>query len=143
MQTIPVIFGANDDLISLAIRLRTWSRYPHVAAVMPDKRYIIEARGGHGVIKTPYHEFKSRYKRTLETHMPVVNAEQAYEFLHSKLGADYDYEAFWGMGFRLNLNDKEKYVCSELLAEAGGIIHQDYWHKTHPQHLYQIRRDAA
>lgn len=73
MNTMKVIFARNNKPISLLIRLVTWSRWSHCAVV--DGNFVIEARGGCGVVITPLTEFKKRYTDYAFADMPVIDSE--------------------------------------------------------------------
>ncbi|MDP5206340.1 hypothetical protein [Alishewanella sp. SMS8] len=119
MQTLPVIFGRSYKPISLAIQIRTFCRWSHVGAIMPDGR-IIEAVGGQGVVITERRDFEKRYRETMVRHVMCQNTELAYALLNLQIGKRYDNDAFWGVALGTGWDDLCAYQCAELIGSVLG-----------------------
>lgn len=135
-----VIFARSNAPIALLIRLVTWSRWHHCAAITPDGLHVIEAKGGIGVVKTPLGQFKARYKKWDTAEIDCVNEDQAHEFLRMSLGAEYDLRAVFGILFRTGWDRDGAWFCSELVAKATGRFRHNKVSRVTPEHLWMISR---
>ena len=135
-----VIFAKDRRPISLLIRLVTWSRWHHCAAITPDNKFVIEAKGGVGVVRTPLAEFKSRYKHTA---IAVIDCHDqvAFDFLNKQVSKDYDLKAIFGILFRTSWDHGDKWFCSELVAKASGKFRNERMSRVTPEHLWMISHD--
>lgn len=112
----------GKGIISALIRWQTWSRYSHVAAVLPDGS-VIEAWPGKGVHRRPFWSDITgiEFFKIVD---PRYSPERAQEFLHEQIGQGYDYLGVLRfLSRRRKSNDK--WFCSELIfraASAGGAL---------------------
>lgn len=140
MDTTTVIFGRNWHPVGVGIRLSTWSRWQHVGAVTPDGLYVIESRGGVGVVKTPIKDFKARYTQYEEATLPIdVSPAQYWSFLYDQVGKPYDNLAVAAIALRRDWQRTDAWFCSELIAAASGkwrrklsrITQEEVWRLTY------------
>lgn len=118
-----VIYGRNHTPGSTLLRLKMWCIFSHVGII--DGDHVIEARGFHGVVRTPINEFKARYTAWAAGEYLIDCApDEAIERARSKIGAGYDWFAIFGIGFRTGWDDAQRYICSELLAWSGKGVNQ-------------------
>jgi len=101
------------------IRLRTWSRITHVAAIRNNNR--IDSFPFQGVrftkgIKT---KFENCRVRIYEITTPLIQEEHSmmWGWLESKLGKQYDYYGVLGRLFKTKWQNPDDYFCSELTYE--------------------------
>jgi len=134
-QYVPVIYAGSLKPISLTIMAADRIWFSHVAFDCVD--HVVEARGGHGVVKTPIEDFLLRYgwvKRGL--YPTAVHPDDCMAKARSLIGFDYDEELIVRMGIGIDHEvDKEpnKYICSELIATCTQTPNPAYWHR------YRIR----
>ena len=115
---LPVIYGRNYTPGSTLLRLKMWCVFSHVGII--DGDHVIEARGFHGVVRTPIHEFKARYTAwATGEYLIDCHPLDAIERARSKIGAGYDWSAIFGIGLRTGWDNAQRFICSELLAWAG------------------------
>lgn len=112
-----VLFSTSKGPISAFIRFFTWSKWSHVAIL--DGDYVIESRGGKGVVRTPLQLFLRRVSRVAAMRYPHVATDAAIAFARSQLGKGYDWGAIFGIGFRRNWGDRSKWSCVELATVAA------------------------
>lgn len=130
-QYVPVIYAGSLKPISLAIMLADRIWLSHVAFDCGD--HVIEARGGHGVVKTDIEDFLLRYgwvKRGL--YPTAVHPDDCIAKARSLIGFDYDEDLIIRMGIGIEGSvDKEpdKYICSEFIAACTQTPNPEYWHR--------------
>lgn len=125
MHAHTLIFGRSYLPISIGIQIITACRWSHVGLVVGD--VVFEARGGFGVVATPLHEFKARYRETTTRIMYCQNPNMIAD-IHAQIGRSYDQKAFWSIGLerisrgllRLDWDDINAYQCAELIAKYSG-----------------------
>ena len=135
-----VIFAKSSRPIPLLIRLFTWSRWHHCAAIMEDGKTVIEASGGKGVIETKLADFVKRYRDWEIAEIDCVDDTAAYEFLRSKLGDGYDIKVIFGIFFRTAWDGRDNWSCSELVAAATGRFREERVSRVTPEHLWMMSK---
>lgn len=141
MQSIPVIFARNNSGISRAIRAVTWSNWSHVGIVSRCGNYVFESIGGHKVVLTPIDDFKARYDLTHQCYLPTRNADKSYDLALSKIGKEHDKGAVFGILLRSNLEDPDKWSCSEYVAYCIGFFRSELMWRITPECLWRISYD--
>ena len=136
MEQLQVIFARNWLPLSLAIQIRTLSKWSHVGVVIGDN--VIESRGGVGVVITSLNEFKDRYTSTDIGLLPCVSKQVAEDFLYTQVGKKYDLKAIIGAAFNLKIDSSVAYHCSELIAEATGLFNPNYLSTVSPAILRKM-----
>lgn len=127
--------------MSYLIRAFTWSKWSHIAVIMPDDVTVIEAVGGKGVVQTRLADFIDRYPEWTDCKLPVRDRQAAFRFLRSQLGKPYDMTALYSMVLRRDWQETDSWFCSELVAYATGLFKHDYVKRITPEHLWRISED--
>ena len=134
----------NKDWISRLIAWLIHGRWSHVVLVSPDGSEYIEASGigKPGVRTKPLELFLAKDNRTLRR-IYHPHPDQVWQIASTQLGKGYDWSFLWGWLFRLNMQDKQKWTCNELIAwaaaEAGHpLLVMDDSHYLTPDHLFLI-----
>jgi hypothetical protein len=139
MQTVRVIFARNKKPISLLIRLVTWSRWSHCAVL--DGEFVIEAKGGCGVVITPLNVFLDRYTDYAFADLPVADSpSNAIERARAELGAPYDLKALFGILFRTGWECDSSWFCSEHLAHTSGIFRAERVSRITPEMIWSVSK---
>ncbi len=149
MEFLPSVFAKGTHPFSYGIRLSTWSRWSHCAALhdgileFKGRVYsglkVLEAVGNAGVVVTPWHEFKARYKAGNIAFglLPVIDSrEMAYARLIAELGLDYDFNMIFGNLFRTGWDHPDKRSCSEYLANGSGLYRTERVARVSPEHIW-------
>lgn len=137
METVKLIVGKGSNLFSYTIKAVTDSRWSHIGLLAGE--YVYESVAFKGVVKTPVHEFKKRYKGQWEIiEVTVADANRVYTTAKSLLGCKYDYFGVFGLAFRLNLSSNKRYQCAEYISECLGI-RPDKCYKTTPEGIWLYR----
>lgn len=140
MQHVRVVFSRAHSIGSLLIRLFTWSTWSHVAIVDGDD--VIEAAFPK-VRRVPLKQF---LKNKSKVHFDVLAChypESIIAAANSQVGKDYDVAAIFGIFFRSNWHDIEKWFCSELIAWSfwmGGtpLFRESRLRRVTPEHLWMV-----
>lgn len=139
MKTIKVIFARNKKPLSLLIRLFTWSRWSHCGTI--DGEFVIESKGGVGVVATPLDEFKSRYTDYALADLPVCdNVTDAKHRARAELGKPYDHTAIFGILFRTGWNSDDSWFCSEHVAHTSGIFRKERVGRITPEMIWSVSK---
>ena len=131
---------------SLPSRLIQWwtrSKFNHVALVYnPYKCLIIESRFGEGVSINP---IDKHVKPNDEIYiyyifLPKNKYNQIMNFLVQRIGAKYDWTGILGFIFKMDIEDRYKFFCSELIYDAFlaaniHLLNADSGFKIDPQTL--------
>lgn len=129
-----IIFGTNNKIGSLAIRLFTWSKYHHVGIMLNDST-VLESNFHDGVRLTNLEDFKKRYKKT---EVRVLPGKPEVAMKH--IGKKYDLKAIVPFVFKFlfgdrKWNDPNKWFCSELVATAATYFDNELAYRVTPQDL--------
>lgn len=141
MEYIDVIFSRSRHPASYAIRAFTWSRWSHVAAIMPGEHEVIESLSKKGVVVSPLWDFKERYPEFYTARVPVRSRRAAYLFLRKQLGKPYDMTAILSMPLRRDWQETDSWFCSELVAGAMNLYRKDYVKRITPEDIWRISED--
>lgn len=128
-----LVFGRNSSLISRIIRLRTGSKWSHVAILDTDGNHVIEARGNHGVERNTMSHFLTRYRVVDFRYMPG-DMDKA----RSYIGRPYDEKGIIGILFRTYDHCELGIHCSELTALASSTIPDEFAHTLTPDLIYRL-----
>lgn len=112
----------GKSLISRIIQVINWSPYSHAAWIDPLDGTVIEAwhRGGVTHVK----DISTNHTKGTEVEIYSVEGEtEEYRqiirhFLKNQIGAKYDFAGIIGFIIRKNIQRKNKWFCSELIAQA-------------------------
>jgi uncharacterized protein YycO len=104
-------------MISQLIRLQTWSDYSHAAFILDEGGSLIEAWQGKGVWETRLKDWEGVERYTVRGMTPEEwNA--ALKFAREQLGKGYDYPGVFGFVARADIENKDRWFCSELVFAA-------------------------
>lgn len=131
---IKLLFSANKTIVSRTIRIATWSKYSHVDFILsndiPDLlrhniyRYpgfykfpiVLGAVVGKGV---SLREMSQVLESSTQYAIAKVDvSDKAIDYAISQLGKKYDYSAILGFPTRSDIENQNKWFCSELVAWA-------------------------
>lgn len=117
MSTKIVFFKTKGYVIPRLIRFFTFSNWNHVGMVVDGDYY--ESEYGSGVTKN----FDRYFHTSSEIETIVIDSSIDDEiimkkFLEAQLGKKYDWTAIFGLPFRKNWQTKEKWFCSEIIAQS-------------------------
>ena len=106
------------SLVSLGIRLMTWSEFSHVEFVIPGQGYL----GAHidgGVLIRPF-DYDPQCKQEFGFVVcPSRKIEEAIlKFAHDQLRKPYDLSGVIGIALHRDWKKPESWFCSELVAGA-------------------------
>ena len=135
---IEVRFIRTKGLIPKLIRWFTWSKWNHVDICVNNKWYASTRQ--KGVHRS---DLVDQNQLWFEVY-PIYNTEEQTEatetFLNSQMNKGYDWLGIFGFIIRKNLENKDKWFCSELVAAAlnhAGYKFEDPF-KISPAKLYEI-----
>ena len=142
-NAVTLIFGeGTHPWITPLIKVRSRSKYSHVAYVDPLSGLIIEAAGGIGVRVVTHSEFIQKYPKWHTATMFVPDAQYTRQFMISQLGKPYDHSAIFGYLFSQNWNRKDAWTCTELIAAASGMHRSRTLFRVSPHDLFSITRPS-
>lgn len=130
-----LLLTRSNKPISFLIRTFTWSRFSHVAVVMPDCETVIDATFKHGVKEWRTNDF-------LDNHDYVVVVEVDGDPLKAKelLGKKYDFTGIVGIWLKRKWNNTSRWFCSELAAYCMSVFRQDRRGRITPENIYMVSR---
>lgn len=135
METVNIIFGRSNKIMSRLIRWVTFSRFSHCGLVAGD--WVYESVGNGGVIKTHLSVFKARYNQQWEIcEISCVSRDVCYTRAKSLLGSPYDYQGILAYLFRWDIHRLKAYQCAEFLAHCIGWVRCDKLWKISPEYLW-------
>lgn len=111
-----VHFCKSNDVGGLIIRLFTFSRWNHVAIEIGGIVYESVVAGG--VRRVPARYFPRMWDESKTVKVAVDNPARLKQFLDGQVGKPYDWLAIVALPFRKSWHGKDKWFCSELVAEA-------------------------
>lgn len=140
MQHVKVVFTRSHNIGSLLIRLMTWSTWSHIAIVDGDE--VIEAVYPK-VRRVPLAVFLKGKSKVHYDLLPCQDAEGIVSAANSQVGKRYDIGAIFGIFFRRDWHDHDKWFCSELIGWAfwmGGtpIFRNRRLRRVTPEHLWMV-----
>ena len=110
------LFIRRSTPACFAIRLATWSRWSHVAAVFGSTAF--EATARHGVRRASVHDVLVGATDHAWANVSC-RTEPALRFLELQLGKPYDWTAILGLLTRRDWQEDDSWFCSELVATAA------------------------
>ncbi len=143
MEKMTLIFGRGTSRISKIILYITRSHYSHVGYIDPVTGLIIESIGGIGVRASTIEEFRKRYTEYHIATISVPSASIARQRMIEQLGKGYDDKAIWGILFRKDWHDADKWTCSELIAWASQLFRGDKLHRITQENLLVMSTPAS
>jgi len=113
--------GLKDKIVQKTIQLWTRSKYFHVEVIIKDKWISTNPEAGAVYIRN-LEDLRDNYDY-FNVDVREDKIEEVMAFLKNQIGKKYDY---WGLLFStvltMNLEDRNKWFCSELVAEALRIF---------------------
>ena len=107
---ITLQFSTTRHITSRVISGFTWSWASHVDFVLPDGK-LLGALANHGGVKIHDQLETSRIERFI-----VDAPDTVLEFAKTQVGKPYDWAGIFGLTFRRNWEEDDKWFCSELVA---------------------------
>jgi uncharacterized protein YycO len=118
---VKLAFYKGTSWVSLAIRWQTRGRYSHVGVVTPDGK-IIESWHRGGVLKNASlgmrHDPQTEVDIYSVTGLNRMQNASVLEFMENQLGKKYDFLSVARFISRREVDDQEKWFCSELVMAA-------------------------
>lgn len=153
---IKLIFSTSRSSVSRLIRFATWGTFSHVDFIIPEDRFesldisglndfsrskglVVGATIRKGVVlRTMVDVIKNSNKFAL---VEVDATDASLDFALSQLGKKYDYKALLGFPFRKNLEEDDRWYCSELVYRAllvGGVrLYKESIDFVSPRDIYE------
>lgn len=118
MDQITVVYSRSRSIGGLLIRAASWwEQWTHCGIVTEDYS-VIEARAFHGVVETPWDEFRDRYTTLERVRVNCPAPQSGIAWARSRLGSGYDYGALAEIVLRNPMQDGDRYQCAELVESA-------------------------
>ena len=136
MQSLPVVFSRSNKPFCWLIRLGTLSSWSHCGII--DGDYVIDATLASGVRRIPFSEWKTHYTKYEIVKFPVKNTKESIAFARNQIGKKYDPLGIISLVIHRNIEDRNKYFCSELVAATVGIKYKPW--RLSPQFLKMIHK---
>lgn len=136
MQSLPVIFARSNKPFCWLIRLGTLSSWSHCGVI--DGEYVIDTTLASGVRRIPLSEWKTHYNKYEVYPFPVKNLKESITFARDQVGKKYDPLGILSFLLHKNLEHKDKYFCSELVAAIIGIRYKPW--RLSPQFLKMVHK---
>lgn len=112
INMISIHFYSWKGLISQLIKWRTHSKYSHVAISIDNHFY--EAQALKWVVKSPCGLTRG-HRENICIETTAEQERSMKEFLELQLGKCYDYRLIWSMIENKDWDDRDKWICSELV----------------------------
>lgn len=112
MTSLLLRFSANPWPFSVAIRMRTWSKYSHVDFVLEDGKFMGALPFGGVQI----HEHRYPVEAYFKIEMPQEKVDAILEAAKALLGTPYDFWGIFGYAFIRDWQEPDKFFCSEYVA---------------------------
>lgn len=138
---LKVGFGRNWKPISLGIQIKSACMWSHVVIVMPGDLEVAEARGGHGVIKTPIKDFEARYTSFAYRYIFCLDVEEAYRRIEASMGETYDNHAFFGFLFWAKWDNVKGKQCAELTGYAQQVHSPSFLSRLLPKDIWKVAHE--
>lgn len=133
-----LIFARSNTIGSWLIRLLTFSKWSHVAAIMPNG-LVIEATWPEGVRRISMEALLSSYPHTEVREINI--SPVGIDWLERQVGKRYDVTAlFTFLNPWRKWRQDDKWFCSELIAQACGVFQEAS--RVSPQMLYLVSNPA-
>lgn len=129
----------KSDWISTLIRWVTWWKHSHVVLISPDRRKIIEATHGKGVVLGDLLEFVQRDGCELRQ-IPHPYPNYVWEAAVSQVGKPYDWRYALDWITRRDWQDPGAWACSELIAWAIDSVPEELRWRVSPRDIYLLTK---
>lgn len=141
MKQIQLRFIRTNSFIGKIIRWITWSEWNHVDLVINDEE-AFGASGKIGRVDTYPRDPESHDKIAIVTiKVPKGKYEKFMTEILSKGGTLYDYKGIKAFLIKFNIQEDDKWFCSELLIHAFYVAEIIYFtdpsHKWSPDHMWK------
>jgi uncharacterized protein YycO len=158
MRQMHLLLYSGVSLLSRAIQWQTWSRWNHVALVMPDYRIIDAWKGGVRIIDEPYEgHAKSTQVMLADVKVPYDVALRVWDLALGQVGKRYAYGQLLGFLRRrtprayrgqacatIDPDEIKRFVCSGLIQYAfcrnKWPLVDKPWYKTDPSDIEESTR---
>lgn len=134
MQTTKVVFARNYKPFSLLIMLFTLSQWSHCGIV--DGDYIIDSTLASGVRRIRFDDWAGMYNKYEIVEM--ISREDAITFARAQVGKRYDPLGIISLVLRRNIENRDKWFCSELVASVLGIKNRTW--RLSPQFIWNLHK---
>lgn len=124
--SLPLIYGRDHSLTSLAIRAaQWWAPWSHVGVLDDERGNVIEARMVHGVVATPVAEYLARYTATQRVAVACPDPAAGLDWARGEIGTGYDYGAVMRfVSSVLGRDHARRHHCVELVETAVIAAHR-------------------
>ena len=113
--------GLFDKLIEQAIKIWTRSKYFHVEMIIKDVWVSTNPTAG-AVYMNKLQPLNDNYDY-FDVEVDGRRINKVMDFLNAQVGKKYDYWGlFFSTVFTMNVEDRNKWFCSELVAEALNVF---------------------
>ena len=113
--------GILDKLIEQAIKIWTRSKYFHVEMIIKDVWVSTNPTAG-AVYMNTLQPLNDNYDY-FDVDVDGRRINKVMDFLNAQVGKKYDYWGlFFSTVFTMNVEDRNKWFCSELIAEALNVF---------------------
>ena len=136
MEKALVVFGSNWKPASILIKLFTLSRWCHCGVV--DGEHIIDTTLTSGCRRIPISEWVLHYNTYEVMSLPTKSREAYLEKARSYVGTKYDWRGVASYIFYKDIDEKDKFFCSELVADCVGIDYKPW--SINPSWLYKLSK---
>lgn len=141
MEHVDIVLASTKGPVSKLIKAVTWSKWSHTAMVMPDDT-IIESTFKGGVHYATKESLLVRSDYWAIIRVPVFNQAEVHMAMYSLVGKTYDLVGALGIGIHRNLQDDDKFWCSEANYWAihnGGTryFRMEAMRRITPEHFWQ------
>lgn len=138
---VRIAYSDSKGLISTVIKGFTWSKISHCGLLLPDDQFIDSQYAKGGVTIRPFSEFVAEENQVIVKEYPNLSTA-IYAAVISQQEKPYDLSALFGIPFRRNWQNDDKWFCSELLLwgskQAGTpLLDKESW-RTFPSDLFQV-----
>lgn len=120
-MNICVRFVDSPGLISEAIKLETWSPFPHVEILTTDGLGAFGARSSGGVKIRPLDYEKFTREERYWVSVDDTQGEKAWKWAEKQIGKPYDYEDILGIVMHRDWRSEGHWICSSLTARVFEI----------------------
>lgn len=139
-----LIFARSNAPGSIAIRTVTWSRWSHVAVVLPDGINALEAVWPR-VVVTPVQNIIDRHTAHSFAYIDCPDDAIGIEWGLTQRGKPYDLQGVLGLGLHRDWQKDDAWWCSELAAmtvvKAGNRLFRDgSMHRVTQEHLWMVSK---
>lgn len=145
MKVIVAFEKNNSSLYSKVIRFWTKSEYSHCELIIDNDWISSGNPAGSGVMVKPLEKLRDNYDY-IEVEVHSIYKNKIFNFIRSQENTKYDWlGAFLGGGLDLNIGEKSKWFCSELVVHilriSGTKLFDRPANTYSPQDVYEVIKD--